>query len=336
MKFRFRRSNAPLRLKSPTAKRKILKLKGINTLRHIKRVALVRNYSADSFGSFAPEKKKGFWRSFQLRIGELRERLRKQIARRINKEPRLPLSTLLRILLVTFSLTALTGAFVIFSFFFTYGGAYTEIKIPSFISLNVNDATSLATDVFEYEIIYESNPNFKSGSVISQRPLPNVTRKIYEKNGKFKITLTVNKENQYITLPQLIGTPLRDALIDLQSAGIKVQIIKEYSPTVSSGIIIHSSLPEGSELKAGDILTLRVSLGKEILEITVPSILGKSEQEAISLLEKKGLLAGEIRYENSEDKMGTVISQSVAPGSSVKEGSKISFSVSGGLYHSSD
>ena len=334
MKFRFRPSSAHRRLKSPDAKRKMLKLKGIDTLRVFKSNALVRNYSAEDFGRFEHDKKSRLSARFHLRLKALSKKISKILLRRFKKEPRIPLTTLLGILLSALTITVASGAFVIFSLLFTYGGAHTNIVIPNFISLSADEATAVSNDVFEYEIVYKSNPDFESGSVISQSPMPNVTRKLYKKDGKLKIMLTVNQQNQYIVLPKLVGTSLRDTLIDLKAFGLKVNVIKEYSQSTPSGIIFAASHQEGSSIKSGDSVTLYVSLGRQTLNVSVPDLTGKSEQEAIVLLTKKGFKAGEIRYENSFSKSGTVISQSTAAGISLPEGSKISFTVSAGLYNS--
>lgn len=334
MKFRFRPSNAHRRLKSPGEKRKILKLRGTDTLRVFKSKALVRNYSAEDFGRFETGKKSRSSARLYLQLRTLSQKISRILLRRFKREPRIPLTTLLGILLSTLTITVASGAFVIFSLFFTYGGAHTDIVIPNFISLSADEATALSNNIFEYEIVYKSNPDFESNSVISQSPLPNVTRKLYKKDGKLKITLTVNQENQYIVLPKLVGTSLRDTLIDLKAFGLKVNIIKEYSQSIPSGIIFASSHQEGSAMKSGDNVTLYVSLGKQTLNVSVPDLTGKSEQEAIALLEKKGFRLGEVRYENSFSKSGTVISQGTAAGISLPQGSKISFTVSAGLYNS--
>jgi serine/threonine-protein kinase len=336
MKFRFRRSNTPLRQKSPRDRRKSLILRGKNTPKLKRSKALIGTSFADEFDIFKTEKRSSVFKAIAFKIRKLRERFRQKLAKRLNREPKISLPTLLGILSSIAVITVLAGALVIFSLFFTYGGAYTAVKIPNFISLNEKEATSFSNDIFEYEVKYESNPDHKSGKVIAQSPLPNVTRKLYKNDGKLKITLTVNKEPSYVTLPQMEGTPLRDALLKLKPQGIQVQIIEEYSQVFPSGTIISSSRKKGYKMKSGDVLTLKVSKGKQEISITVPDLVGKSEPEAISILESKGIRINEIRYESSKDKAGTVIAQDISAGTEVKEGYKISFTVSGGMYYSPD
>jgi serine/threonine-protein kinase len=190
--------------------------------------------------------------------------------------------------------------------------------------------------IFEYDTVYESNPEYDGGDIISQKPSAGVLRKVYKKDGKLKITLTVNKDTEYFTLPPLQGKPIRDALLGLRSMGIKTKIINEYSPTVPVGAIISSSHSSGTRIKKGDTVTLKVSLGKEILQVSVPDLVGKSERDALTLLSANRLDVGAVVYKASNERIGTVISQGTAARSTVREGSKISFCVSAGPYYSSE
>lgn len=340
MKFRFRPSNTHRRLKSPEAKRKLLRLKGINTLRIRKEKALALNYSAEGFGVFGEEPKKSRFSLLGYRIRQswrnLRIKVRQRLLAWLNKEPRISTASLCGVLCATLSVTVLSGMAVIISLFSGYGGSYTNIRIPNFVSLHVSSATEVYPELFEYDILYESNPDCEPQSIISQTPPADVVRKLYKKDKKLKITLTVNKNPESLVLPELVGTSLRDTVLMLRSAGINVNVVEEYSSSVASGIIFSSSLPRGSVLKSGDSITLRASLGKELLYINVPDLTGLGEQDAIALLTKKGLRAGEISYKSSKDRLGTVIAQSYSEGTPLPEGSKVDFSVSGGLYYSFD
>jgi serine/threonine-protein kinase len=207
------------------------------------------------------------------------------------------------------------------------------VKIPDLLSLSAEQAVSVAPDIFEYEITYRRNPDKKSGCVISQTPLPDVTRRLYGSSNKIKIKLSVNTPENTLTLPDLSGTSLRDALILLKSVGANVNIREEYSNTVGYGKIISSSLPKGTLVKDGDVITLSASLGKETLYVSVPDLSGLNENQALALLRSKNLEIGEIKYQSSKMPIGTVISQSIANGTSLPEKSKISFTVSGGIYY---
>ena len=130
-----------------------------------------------------------------------------------------------------------------------------------------------------------------------------------------------------------MGTSLRDTLILLKEANINTTVIKQYSSSVPYGKIIYSSVPEDTVMKEGDSITLRVSLGKEITYSSVPNLLGLNEYQAVNKLRANGLAVGDITYQASKNPLGTVISQSVEQGAQLPEQSKISFTISGGIYY---
>lgn len=337
MKFKFRPSTAKRKLKSPRAKRKSLRLRGINTLRHRKEVWLVRNYSAEDFGVFNEKAKKSsifeFLKNLRKKVVSLARFFKEKLTRKRKKHATLSSATLFGALCAALSLTLISGSAVILSLFLRYAGAYTEVVIPDLTNLSVTEATEYSEELFEYRIIYEENPDKEPMSVISQSPQPNVTRKLFGRNEKIKMTLTVNQQPKSLSLPKLVGTRLRDNALSLKNAGINVLVIEEYSDIFPSGTVFFSSLSEGTELKAGDEVTVKVSLGKQIKYCSVPDLSGLSEYEASALLKAKGLAVGDIKYENSKKPVGTVTAQDSAANSKLPEGSKVSFTLSGGIYY---
>lgn len=332
MKFRFRPSNTPLRLPSPDSSRKRLRLRGITTLRAVRQKSLARNYYAEDFGIFTDEKTQTPKERLSTTLRHLRDRIRN----RKKREPRVSNAALLGVLCALFVTTVLSGSFVIFTLFFGYSGPYTDVRIPDYTSLSVDDALSVSPEIFEYEVIYSKNPQHEGGDVISQSPIGGVVRRLYRGNGRLKITLTVSSEDDLFALPEMVGRPLRDTELLLKNAGINVIVIEEHSSTVPSGIILSSSLRKGDLLREGDSVTLRASLGKETLYVAVPDLTSMDEQDATAALESIGLRVGNISYESSKSKIGTVIFQDVAAGTVLPEGSAVSFSISGGLYYYND
>lgn len=66
-------------------------------------------------------------------------------------------------------------------------------------------------------------------------------------------------------------------------------------------------------------------------KVKVGSYVGKTEADAKKAAETLGLTVGSISYQYSDKAKGTVIEQSLSSGSSVKQGSKINFTVSKGV-----
>lgn len=323
MKFKVYPSLSKLKITIPNKK---ALLKGRNTLCARKQVALIRDSTGDDFGSFEEKTPLG------NRIAKLFKRLF-PIKPRKKREPKISTATLVGALCAAVSISLLSALLLGATFFLKYGNTYSEVKIPEFISLDASEAIQVAPELFEYELIYERNPEKKEGIVIAQSPYPNIARRLYKSSDKIKIRLTVNSPADTLTLPHLVGSSTREALILLKSIGVNIKLTEEYSDAFSYGSIIYSSLSKGATVKSGDTISLRSSLGRKTVLVSTPELSGLNENQAISLLKAKNLTVGEITYKNSKMPIGTVISQSVAAGTQLPEGRKISFEVSGGIYY---
>lgn len=328
MKFKFRRSSHKGHHKRDLIKRS-LKIRGVNTLSVKRERGLVPINSRELFLPSEAPKKRGI---LSLLAEKLR-RLYKRIAKRRTKPQLISSATLFGALCASLLLAVTSAAIVLSALFFRYDGKYSEISVPDLTSMQLEKAISTSNDIFEYTVIYEENPSKAAGSVISQSPLPNVVRKIYGRNEKINITLTVSKESETIVLPRLVGTQLRDSSLLLKNFGINVQVIEQYSDTIPYGTIFFSSLPQGSKLSPGDKIALKASKGKQTRYLQAPDLWGLSEYEATALLKSKNLSVGDIKYENSILPIGTVIYQDIAPDTTIAESTKISFTLSGGIYY---
>ncbi|MDP4109634.1 MAG: PASTA domain-containing protein, partial [Bacillota bacterium] len=74
-----------------------------------------------------------------------------------------------------------------------------------------------------------------------------------------------------------------------------------------------------AQVKAGDNVTVVISLGAKVSLVKVPSVLGMSEAQAKSALESAGLLLGDVETIESEKPVGTVVEQKVPAGLEIDE-----------------
>ena len=84
----------------------------------------------------------------------------------------------------------------------------------------------------------------------------------------------------------------------------------------------------GTELTAGDTVTLTVSKGPEVVLVEMPDLMGRSESEALTLLEAAGLNWEPVTYEEYEGTPGQVIYQSVEAHTQVEKGTVVAFKIS--------
>ena len=91
--------------------------------------------------------------------------------------------------------------------------------------------------------------------------------------------------------------------------------------------------PEGDvQADGGSYVTITVSVGPDMTgKVEMPKLLGMTEQEARNTLNAFGLKAGNVRtiIDSDPDNRGLVISQDVAPGTTIEEGTAVNFDIAG-------
>ena len=145
-----------------------------------------------------------------------------------------------------------------------------------------------------------------------------------------KIVITISEGKEDVEVPDVRGYSDDQATTLLTEAGFVVTHGYEYDDTVEKNKVISQS-PEGKTMqKSGSTVKIIISNGKEVEEVKVPNLVGKSESKAADLLENAGL-SGKVSHANSDEvKKGQVISQDVLAGSSVEKGSTVGYVISDG------
>lgn len=131
-------------------------------------------------------------------------------------------------------------------------------------------------------------------------------------------------------IPNIVGLPENEAVLELEQLGFTVVLTTEPSPDVAEGLVIRTSPNVGSEIREGATVTLTISSGREV--VTIPDVTGLTLAEATQEIEGAGLVLDQsIREENSDDyPAGTVIQQNPQPGGETSVGASITLTVSTG------
>lgn len=132
------------------------------------------------------------------------------------------------------------------------------------------------------------------------------------------VTLSIGKAR---TIPTVVGKSLDEARSALEDEGAGDVALQYQSSDGDSGVVLSVSPAKGSTFTSRDKVTLTVSQ-----PVTVPYVVGKSEEEATKLLEDAGLTAS-VAYVDSDQEGGTVVSSSPAQGTRL-DGTKVTLSVS--------
>ncbi len=100
-----------------------------------------------------------------------------------------------------------------------------------------------------------------------------------------------------ITVPDVSGEPAESGLQELTDLGLRPTQVDNPDDEVPAGIIISTSIDPGTKVGPGESIDVYVSTGKPA--VTLPSLLNKTEAEAIAAIEAAGLKYGASTQTNS-------------------------------------
>lgn len=134
-----------------------------------------------------------------------------------------------------------------------------------------------------------------------------------------------------VELPNLVGMSKEEAQKEAENLKLKFEIkTEEFNKEVPEGFIISQDPKyiEKYNVKEGSIITVVVSKGQE--KTKVPNVKGKSQEEALQLLEEANLKAEIIEETSKTVKEGYVISQETEPDKEAFAGDTIKIHISKG------
>ena len=186
-----------------------------------------------------------------------------------------------------------------------------------------DEAVKALNDVgLGYKQVVQSSKTVAKDTVISQGTKAGAK---VAKNTQIILTISGGEEVVNTTVPSVTGESESDAREKLESAGFKVSVDYDYSSTVDEGKVIKAS-PSGS-VAQGTTVTITVSRGKQIKNVTMANLVGKTESEARQWLENNGLKVN-ASYTTSSGTYGYVVSSDYSEGTSVPEGTTVTITVS--------
>lgn len=164
-----------------------------------------------------------------------------------------------------------------------------------------------------------------SGNVISQDPAGGTV--VDEQSA---VDFVVSLGPVQVTVPSLAGLDQGAAEAAVTGAGLTVGTVGTVnSTTVPAGNVISQDPAPGTVVDEGSAVDFVVSLGP--VQVSVPAVVGLSQAEAAAAITGAGLSVGTVTTAQSGTvPIGDVISQDPLSGTTVDEGSAVSFVVSTG------
>ena len=201
----------------------------------------------------------------------------------------------------------------------------TQVQIPNLVGTNVDEAKKKLEELkIKYEITEEYNEK-DAGTILSQDPKYQDNYKI---NNSETIKIVVSKGQEVTTVPKVVGKTEEEAINDLLDSKLIAEVIEEKSDKIEEGIVIKQEPTVNTEAVSGSSVKIYVSIGRGIKEVTVPYVIGKSEEEAKILIEAAELTIGNVKRETDTTKAnGVVLKQSIEADKTVDEKTPVSITV---------
>lgn len=209
-----------------------------------------------------------------------------------------------------------------------FGGS-DEITVPSFMGKTLEqaqaEAEKLGLVIQEGDLVY--SPDQEEGLITSQNPVEGA--KVTE--GKV-ITVNISKGKKDGVVPKIEGMDYEEAKAYLESFGFKMGPGVTVQSHLPKGVIVSQSIPYGTSAKSGTEINVEISDGKGKEMVKVPNLIGRTPDEANSLLAGAGLSTnGNVVYEEVDGMaQNLVFWQSVAADTEVEKGSTVDYKVSKG------
>ncbi len=233
----------------------------------------------------------------------------------------------------TFGLLVLAVALFAFLWNFWLKDVFSpaeRIALPNFEGSNYESIinNSELSSMYKFNVIYISDDSVEPGIVISQSPAAG--RSMMVTPSGIEVDLTVNAGVSLTSVPDVLNTDYREAMRNLRAAGFNVEIENAASDSYTKDYVIATSPVAGEQLSSGSTVYITVSAGPEIQYVSMPNLVGSTEDSAISRIESSNLSYGGSERVVSDYEAGTVIDQSISSSESVAEHTKVYLTVSSG------
>ena len=209
------------------------------------------------------------------------------------------------------------------------------VTTPNFVGRYYDDVVNSNefTAIYNFgDPDYEYSEKYDEGQIIDQKPPANRQKSLTEDGIDVELTVSMGKQPDENTMPDILNKDYRLANIQLQNLGLNldIQIDSEYNEDVTELYVIRQIPERGEKLNEGDTVYIIYSRGPEITKIAMPTVVGYNVNAAIARLESYEL-SYEVEYEYSEDYSANIVMfQSVEPGDEIAAHTKITIIVSKG------
>ena len=234
---------------------------------------------------------------------------------------------------VAFALVLIIGAVTVLDMVLKIENQNTPetIRVPALQGETYSPDTIdklLDPQIYRVEIEYVFDAVNPAGTIVSQEPVANSSRKVLKNKQFCTITLKVSRGAELAAVPDLVTLEYRAAQIRAEQLGFKVEMREVVSEIFAINTIVRTEPSAKENVEYGSTIVLYKSIGPEYTRVKVDNYIGKTPAQASTLISgdfKVGLVTYE--YSNEVDE-GRIIRQSLTAGSLYLKGSTIDFVIS--------
>lgn len=180
--------------------------------------------------------------------------------------------------------------------------------MPQIVGMTADEAMEKYGDDLHFIVtdsVYQKN--MEPGSIVQQDPLPD--SKI--KKGRNVYYIVVAKTPEKTTMPNLNNLSLRQAVVSLETAGLKVKEIVYVKHFARNAVCEQryngSVVKPGTELIKDSKITLHVGLGPTEENVQLPNILGMKVEDVQRTLNIAGLNLGNENFLDNDSLKNQVV-----------------------------
>ncbi|MFN2594769.1 MAG: Stk1 family PASTA domain-containing Ser/Thr kinase, partial [Actinomycetota bacterium] len=195
------------------------------------------------------------------------------------------------------------------------------VTVPNLVGKTLSDAQDILSNENLHSTIERKNSTKPVDTVLKQDPTAGA-----DAHEGDTVTLTVSGGAAQVEVPDVTGQTLADAKQLLKDRKLALgDVTEQPSSSVPKGTVISQFPRAQASATAGDSVDLVLSSG-----IEVPNVVGKSQSDALALIDQAGLNG--VVHEAPSDTVpkGDVISQDPSAGSPANEGDTVTIEVSTG------
>lgn len=218
------------------------------------------------------------------------------------------------------------------------GEGVVTIEVPKLVGENYEEVLKMMASSEEYQFLRikigteEYTDTAEEGTIVAQNPIAGSKIK-----SNATITVDVSLGIREINMIDVVGLDSSEGANRLSTlftqnkiSNVMIRVQTELSETVEANRIIRTEPAVGTPIHAGDTVTLIVSLGATEQTVVMPNLIGDSLTKAIKTLSDMKINLGQVVEKYDDADPGTVIGQSIARDTVIKEGDSVDLIVSKG------